>query len=348
MKRSVRLAFTLVELLVVIAIIGILVAMLLPAVQSAREAARRMSCVNNMKNIALAVHNYHDAKKTFPISMGFSNADQGKGEGPAAGWILATLPYLEEGILYDRFKEGGAFEGKWRVGQGARPQEGRGLGSIKNNVSVPELMATQLTILQCPSDESVAQVSDQQYGWRTVPVATTSYKGVVGDSQIGESDGTIHTNLGGNPPSGDYDKPAEPHTTQNDCHRDTRCKGIFFRQSWQRPVKFSSVSDGTSKTFMIGEDIPLYNYHSVAFYSDGDWCSCNIPINNELGDIPTLQSVIDRTYPWWNYRSFRSLHPGGANFAKVDASVQFVSDTIDNVFYRTSCTRNGGETFFDN
>lgn len=345
MKCSVRLAFTLVELLVVIAIIGILVAMLLPAVQSAREAARRMSCVNNMKNVALAVHNYHDANKKFPVSMGFwGGTDTGEGDGPAAGWILAVLPYLEEGVLYDRFKEGGAFEGKFNSARTRAPSPGLGLASLENGVSVPELMATQLTILQCPSDESASLLSSAQYGWFNVPVAVTSYKGVLGDSAIREEI-TTYTNDASQYPSGVYDRPGPGNKDPDrDCHNDTRCRGIFFRQSWRKPVKFSKVSDGTSKTYMIGEDIVAYNHHSTAFYSDGDWCSCNVPLNNLLNVPPQPAGQDD----WWELRSFRSLHPSGANFARVDASVSFVTDTVDNVVYRTSCTRDGDELVDEN
>ncbi|MEX0818435.1 MAG: DUF1559 domain-containing protein, partial [Pirellulaceae bacterium] len=89
--------FTLVELLVVIAIIGILVALLLPAVQAAREAARRMSCNNNLKQLALAAHNYHDTYKVFPANA--NNRDASRGKPPTNGfsWISKTLPFFEQG-----------------------------------------------------------------------------------------------------------------------------------------------------------------------------------------------------------------------------------------------------------
>jgi prepilin-type N-terminal cleavage/methylation domain-containing protein len=95
--RRVRAAFTLVELLVVIAIIGVLVALLLPAVQSAREAARRMSCGNNIKQLALAMHNYHDTHGKLP----YSAAHWGFG-----GWVKMTLPYVEQRNLWEKWQEG--------------------------------------------------------------------------------------------------------------------------------------------------------------------------------------------------------------------------------------------------
>lgn len=335
--------FTLVELLVVIAIIGILVALLLPAVQAAREAARRMSCSNKLKNIALATHNHHDSMKHFPVSQGmYQGVDGAEGEGPGAGWILNLLPQLEEQPLYDQFQQGGAFEGGFKVGlciRGGLPGA-YGLTSRNNNISVTELMQNQLEILNCPSDADAALLSNGQYGWSGCEVAVTSYKGVIGDTVVGESNGTTFTNDASQFPSGIYDKTNPGYTTPRDCHRDTRCRGIFFRQSFRRPVKISSISDGTSKTFLVGEDVPSYNYHSAAFYADGDWCSCNTPINNLMGFPP---ETVGPDF-WWEQRGFRSLHPGGVNFSMADGSVKFVAESVDNELYRTSCTRNGGET----
>ncbi|TWT66760.1 hypothetical protein Pla123a_46480 [Posidoniimonas polymericola] len=339
-----RPGFTLVELLVVIAIIGVLMALLLPAVQSAREAARRISCTNKLKNLGLAAHNHHDSAGHFPVSQGMARGfDGAEGDGPAAGWITQLLPQLEQQALHDQFKDGGAFEGLFNPGlivRGGGPGQ-NGLASKNNGISVPELMKSQLEMLACPSDGEAQQLSDKQYGWVNWPVAVTSYKGVLGDTVVGESDGTTFTNANSQFPSGNYDKPAPAGfgTTARDCHRDTRCRGIFFRQSWRKPVSMSKVSDGTSNTMLFGEDVPKYNFHSAAFYADGDWCSCNTPINN-LMNLPP--ESVDSAF-WWDQRGFRSLHPGGANFCAVDGSVKFLTDGVDNTLYRTSCTRNGEE-----
>lgn len=349
-----RRAFTLVELLVVIAIIGILVALLLPAIQAAREAARRASCSNNLKNLALGVLTYEQGHKIFPTSEGWDWSDSQDEENVQAaihpktpgkylsgkGWILTVLPEIEEATLYDQFRQGGAFDykGPFRSALCGNPKAGFGLVSIKNGIRVPELMKTQLSILQCPSDQSVRQLNENHYQWVNCPLARTSYMGVLGDTWLDEE--PLLANDGSQFPSGSLDKP-DPVTPNNrDCHRGTRCTGIFFRNTWFKPIKMANVTDGASKTFMIGEDVPAYNRHSAAFYSNGDWCSCNIPLNYLMN---ALEDEVQKMQDWGPQQGFRSRHPGGAHFAGCDGSVRMVTDTIDNGLFRASCTRNGGE-----
>lgn len=357
-----RDAFTLVELLVVISIIGVLVALLLPAVQSAREAARKISCANNLKNLALAVLTHHEGQRRFPISGGFvnttfedRNVQVAVGGGKpmnGVGWIVQVLPQLEEQALFDQFEQAGVFEGQIRDQFCFRPRPGFGLFSINNGVSGPQLMQTQLSIIQCASDDSVARLSDQQWQNVSCLVALTSYKGVLGDTYLNWSESGFKNgqcdagNASSVHPSGCYDRkkdgtsatPAQMVEQERDCHGGTRCQGIFFRHTWLKPVKLSSVTDGTSKTLMLGEDVPEYNRHSAAYYANGDWCACNTPINYRLGDIPEAVAL-----EWWDAQGFRSKHPGGAQFARADGSVTFIPDGVDNVVYRTSCTRNGDE-----
>jgi prepilin-type processing-associated H-X9-DG protein len=296
----------------------------------------------------LAVLNHHDVKKHFPVSMGYVN-EGGEGSAPCAGWILNTLPQLEEQPLYDQFQQGGAFEGAYTVQNGGcrNPQLAKGVGSIKNGISVPELMKTQLSILQCPSDASVKQLSNTQFEWVGCDVALTSYKGVLDDTFLGQHEDPDSPYKNDTPVeyrSGIYTEPSTSPVagTDRDCHRDFRCRGIFFRHSYQRPVTIAKVTDGTSKTLMIGEDSPDYNKHSTAYYSNGDWCSCNLPLNHGM-TLPPQDPTFLST--WWRGQGFRSKHPGGAHFCLADGSVRFVPEDVDNVVYRTSCTRNGGEPF---
>lgn len=337
-----RSAFTLVELLVVIAIIGILVALLLPAIQAAREAARRTSCSNNLKNLGLAALTHHDAMKHFPVSNGVPYFTESPTPQSGAGWILNMLPQLEEQPLYDRFKAGGAFEGQLRPRAFDKTAIGLGIASTKNGISCPQLMQTQLQILNCPSDSSSEKVrTDQPPEEVNTLVAVTNYKGVLDDTYLGQTFGAnVYHNDASKYPSGIYEEPAPAWAGPRDCHNNVRCRGIFFRQSHQRPVKISSVIDGTSKTLMIGEDLPDYNNHSAAFYANGDWCSCNIPLNNLINEQP---ETLNLNF-WWEQQSFRSRHPGGAQFCLVDGSVRFISETISNDTYRTACSRNGNET----
>jgi prepilin-type N-terminal cleavage/methylation domain-containing protein/prepilin-type processing-associated H-X9-DG protein len=353
--RRPRIGFTLVELLVVIAIIGILVALLLPAIQAAREAARRTACTNNLKNLGLAVLKHHDSSKTFPTSEGWDasySADEqnvvdalrppGIKWLSGKGWILTILPDLEEGALYDRFRAGGAFDGKgpFKTGFINNPKEGFGLTSrnAAGDIKVPELMKTQLPVVQCPSDETVTLLNVNHYQWPGFGVARTSYAGVLGDTWLGEE--PLLGNDNAKYPSGTLDQPDPVDPGFRDCHRGTRCSGIFFRNTWLRPIKIASITDGTSKTFMIGEDVPGYNRHSATFYSNGDWCSCNIPLNHLMNlTVEEVQVMAD----WGPQQGFRSRHPGGVHFCACDGSVRFVSESSDNSIFRGSCTRNGGE-----
>ena len=339
-----RRGFTLVELLVVIAIIGILVALLLPAIQAAREAARRTACTNNLKNLGLAVLNHHDVLKHFPVSMGLATVDTAPAgiTQPSVGWTVNVLPQLEEQTLYDKFVQGGAFEGDYSIGaclfgSNPAPFEGHGMASRKDGVSVPELVKTRLSLLECPSDETVQQLDNNQYQWARCDVARTSYKGVLDDTFANQSGGGTFDNP--TPPdyrSGNYSDAA---ANGYDCHRDVRCRGIFYRQSFRKPVKIAQVTDGTSKTLMIGEDVVAYNRHSAAFFSNGTWCSCNAPLNFGVGEDPEMIAVDH----WFDAQGFRSSHPGGVHFCLADGSVRFLSDSVDNIAYRTSCTRDGDE-----
>jgi prepilin-type N-terminal cleavage/methylation domain-containing protein/prepilin-type processing-associated H-X9-DG protein len=351
--------FTLVELLVVIAIIGVLVALLLPAIQAAREAARRSSCNNNMKNLGLGVLNYEATHKNFPTSEGWdasysTNAGEEKNVvdalSPAGshwlsgkGWILTILPQIEQTQLYDRFAAGGAFDrkGPFKTGFINSPKPGFGLTSMSadGSIKVPELMKTQLPILQCPSDETVKDYNVNHFQWMGYEVARTSYTGVADDTWL-----DLEPLLGNDLslyPSGRYERdPNISPPSDRDCHRGTRCHGIFFRNTWLTPIKMASITDGASNTFMFGEDVPGYNRHSAAFYSNGDWASCNVPLNYLMNlTIEEVQASGD----FGPQQGFRSRHPGGVNFCACDGSVRFVSESGDSTAFRVSCTRDGGE-----
>jgi len=337
-----RAGFTLVELLVVIAIIGILVALLLPAIQAAREAARRMSCSNNLHNIGLAVLNSTDAQKHIPYSHDmwaeeFDAVPPGstnlvwvgppngtlffKNGGPGysgRGWMVQILPQMEEQGKYDAIMAG--LKTKNGMINWVDPPQatiGYGMGVI----DIRPIVQAQTPWLSCPTDPS-ALPSDQQFHWKPILVATSCYKGVIGDDIVWPQQTSFKDGSG--PP---------------DCHNNVSgCNGLFWRTTYYKPLKLKDITDGTSKTFMVGECVVSQDFHSAAFFADGDWASTNVPLNFFLPGGP--DDVITQ---WYQVRSFRSYHPGGAQFVMADGSVQFVQDSIDGAAYRALATRNGGE-----
>ncbi|TWU28360.1 DUF1559 domain-containing protein [Bythopirellula polymerisocia] len=350
----IRRGFTLVELLVVIAIIGVLVALLLPAVQAAREAARRMSCVNNLKNVALAAINHHDQRGAFPIDEDYFNGNSVQEvdldsltfswqprtkfgipkEGlDGGGWIVRVLPYLEQQALYDRFDiPGHGLNGDWNDRQN--------LGM--NYTLDPTFRAaveTQPAVLVCPSDEfGGLQPNQFPYSDSSVPfgreltVATTCYKGNAGDGHF-----EFLPSFAPQPP-GLY-----TYDPLFQCYTGDDCVGMFWRTTYIRGgVELRQVSDGASNTFLIGESSPV-DGNSAAWSSDGDWAITAIKLNWDPQTSGACTNPGAREC-WTQNRGFRSNHPGGANFAMVDGSVSFVQDDVNPLVYRALSTRNRGET----
>jgi prepilin-type processing-associated H-X9-DG protein len=121
-----------------------------------------------------------------------------------------------------------------------------------------------------------------------------------------------------------------------DCHNAAECNGILWRVNYVYPVKISKVSDGTSKTAIVGEGVVEDDYHSAALFSDGDWATCGNPINNFIGPAEEVEIKVNH---WQAARGFKSKHPGGAQFGMADGSVQFISESIDHNEFRAMCTR---------
>lgn len=333
--------FTLVELLVVIAIIGVLVALLLPAVQAAREAARRMSCVNNIKNVALAIHNYHDSNKHLPFDVDdgkfgkeiYRNGPGGADDVTATespqkrgrqmtgkGWIVDILPYIEEENFYEQLRPG--FDDPSRPNMNFSATGGMGRGEIR------EYLKRQLPVLTCPSDPSSVPTGGMFPFPVSVVVGVTNYKGVAGD-----------TALGHDIQSGPWND--EDFGSLDDCFESLGCNGLFWKMGYYEPIEFKSVSDGLSNTLMLGEAVISQDPHSCAYCSEGDWASANMQFNYfSPSDFETIRNSLE----WIDVRGFRSLHPGGGNFAMSDASVRFVAEGIEHELYRGLATRNGGET----
>jgi prepilin-type processing-associated H-X9-DG protein len=243
------------------------------------------------------------------------------------GWIVDILPAMEENALND------AIMSALKNSTGAKnfsitgPAAGNGMG----HPSIRQMLEGQISWLSCPSDASARPSVDQFYWDKSgrVTTATTSYKGCIGDSVVGSGAGG---DLGPFPSFG----------STPDCHNTAECNGLLWRATYFNPIPFKKVPDGVSKTLMVGEGVVEQDYHSAAFFADGDWASCGVPLNFFI--TPQTKEFITLPPQWQQARGFKSRHPGGAHFVMADGSVHFVTEGIDHNIYRALSTRNGGET----
>ena len=299
-SQSRKRGFTLIELLVVIAIIAILIALLLPAVQQAREAARRTQCKNNLKQLAVACHNYHDIFSCFPPSHIFSDPPRQAGNAEGWGWHVLIMPQIDQAPLYNQLA----------VTKYTLKDTLAGL-----NPQLPEpvpLLQTPIPGFVCPSDASGGETNEywapRQRHW-------------------GGGDGT---NIGGwgNWRPGKTTYMASRGTRNNWQHRFMDSSGMFHPGS----TKIRDVTDGTTNTFMIGE-------RDTVFCRSGTWAGVRNPQGNRQRgfyyNVANVRVPMNSPDPpfIWSSRSgcsegFSSTHVGGAQFAMGDGSVRFVSDNI--------------------
>lgn len=324
--------FTLVELLVVIAIIGVLVALLLPAVQAAREAARRMQCSNNLKQLGLAVHNYHDAFKSFPLGASHARlpGDYVWGTKNAkhhGSFLVALLPYIEQLNLYTRCD----FEVD-TVMDSALPG-----GTKVHSVSIATLL--------CPSDPDKSEVDGNPLYHGT----TASMQGKkAGLSNYGASMGS--QSFSGGPFPGNslltLKAPIPMHG-----HDDTgeKTSGVFSHTAWGAAI--AQIRDGTSHTICIGEIRPKCSWHvrDGWMHWNSLWIATSAPINypscpGEPG-FDAVNTDINSNWggKWGCEQAFRSAHSGGCQFVLCDGSVHFLSESIDYMTYQMLGDRRDGK-----
>ena len=325
--RKPRLGFTLVELLVVIAIIGILIALLLPAVQMAREAARRISCANNLKQYGLAIHTYHDTHKQLPPAGTFQNRagrDWGQNMAPRIGWQVRILPWMEQNVLYERLNMNAIQAHLTMV-----PFEGQMLQARR--IQVPYAM--------CPSDPR-----DRVRGaW-----AQASYCGNLGSQLATSRNGSCNTFTTVN-----IHRLPGGWANHGNSSNVNGVNGIFSRHGMD--IRLASITDGTSNTFMVGEVLMDCTDHASGWWNfnggGNAHASTSVPLNTMTTCARNQQEAIDRGYLnpqcWqknnWNYSwGFRSKHPTGAQFALADGSVHFINQTIDYATYQYMGSRNDG------
>jgi prepilin-type N-terminal cleavage/methylation domain-containing protein/prepilin-type processing-associated H-X9-DG protein len=323
-----RRGFTLVELLVVIAIIGVLIALLLPAVQAAREAARRSQCVNNMKQMGLGLLEYEDANKVFPSAR--KGCDTIGTPGPGVDCVSETtsygelgyhgasafvmiLPFIEQQSLYRAFYVDEI--PMWAPGNvwyNSAPQDFK------------DAIAQQLATYVCPSDSELQVFCEYKHD---VPargnVATGSYATVAGSCGPGFSCPSL----------------IDPATSLDLKYNND---GVFF---YRRMFRIAEIEDGLSNTLFIGETTDGHLTASSNIWTNGNRATSTMRTTaNALNCPPGLTCGAPGTpVSPGNNAAFSSRHPGGANFAFGDGHVTFIPEAIDFTAYRQLSTRANGD-----
>jgi prepilin-type N-terminal cleavage/methylation domain-containing protein/prepilin-type processing-associated H-X9-DG protein len=310
MRASSRNGFTLVELLVVILIIGVLLALLLPAVQQARESAHATQCRNNLRQMGIALHNYHSIHNAFPSGCVGTTSDPVNIQG--WGWAAFLLPYLEEGPLYADLN----------------PQLNT-LPTVLASTDMQPLLRTSLSVFRCASDDGQDLNDARTFSGFTLPHDFEGGGPVEGclNPFMTNSDGYgIQAAMSNYVASfGDYWVPDGSAWSTADFAGN----GVFGSNV---TLRMRDITDGASATFAIGER-SWQSFASVWPGTDG-WNRCEregVPMVMATAFYPMNMSPepYNLSCDPKGAAGYSSMHPGGANFLMVDGSVRFVSDSIN-------------------
>jgi prepilin-type processing-associated H-X9-DG protein len=317
----------LVELLVVIAIIGILVALLLPAIQGAREAARRTQCTNNLHQIGIALHNFESSKKSLPGGSGF-RVQPGT-------WVSSILPHMENTAIVARLNMKKFMDESPNV-------------ELIETIYLPDFI--------CPSDPMASSpVKRNDPGQppqirklggydHNPPICQALWypasMGPTAPDQCTFADSTIVNQVCmgcdfGSPAGvgNGFCSPCGTGARGVSCPDPHRCVGMICRNV--EGTRFRRVTDGLSHTFMVGETLPFHHIWNCLFCDNFPVATTHIPVN-------TMESSEAATN-YWRTSGFKSEHPGGVNMMLGDGSVSFVSETIDYLIYNYLGTRAAGD-----
>ena len=374
-----RRGFTLIELLVVIAIIGILIGLLLPAVQKARETARKMKCSANLKQWGLALQQYHDTHKAFPNNGGFANGAQSKtGDGTVfythhdagkGSIFVKLLPYIEQQNLYNKIDFKWSGPGQFGNIINSNGQDFRSFFEEQEwPLGTKKIHAYEFPIMRCPSavnptllgyvspDNSFSLLNNEAQG-----LAQTNYAPSIGNQYmppVNEHHTLDALNIG---------TPPYLHSN-NQCHllqyrgnffgtgavrhaetADGRfVSGMFSMYMWAS--RFADAKDGTSNVIMMGEILPNYSPFLASlgwFHYSGLFHATTGPINfpmrvpGEAWTQPTFNDCNDVSSLVTGH-AFRSEHVGGAQFLMVDGSVQYIAENVNYITYQQLGDRRDG------